>query len=368
MTMVEVIFWVALAVVAYVYVGYPVLLLIWSRVRPRPVHPQPADPPVSIVLAARNEAHHLGPRIENLLSLDYPPDRLQIVVASDGSTDDTAEVLARFGSRVTAVHLPGVGKAHALNAAVASARHDVLVFADARQRFAPDAIRALVAPLSDHEVGGVCGELVLDSETGGDQSSIGEGIGGYWRYEKWLRRHESLIGSTMGATGAIYALRREHWQPLPPDTILDDVLAPMRAVLASARVVFAAGACAFDSAVPARTELRRKIRTLAGNYQILLQEPRLLNPLANPVWVQYVSHKIGRLVVPWALGALLLTSLILAPTSLFYAAACAAQLAFYSLAAYGAILDKRDRRRMPIQGSDSADVASAPILMKGSGT
>lgn len=368
MMMVEAIFWIALAVVAYVYIGYPLLLWIWSRVRPRPVHPQPADPPVSIVLAARNEAHHLGPRIENLLSLDYPPERVQIVVASDGSTDDTAAVLASFGSRVTSVYLPAVGKAPALNAAVDAARHDILVFADARQRFAPDAIRALVAPLSDPGVGGVCGELVLDSESGGDASSIGEGIGGYWRYEKWLRRHESLVGSTMGATGAIYALRRTYWQPLPADTILDDVLAPMRAVLASARVVFAAGACAFDSAVPAATELRRKIRTLAGNYQILWQEPRLLNPLANPVWVQYVSHKIGRLVVPWALAALLLSSLMLATTSLVYAAACAGQLAFYALAAYGAILDKRDRRRASVQGPGSPDVADAPILMKGSGT
>lgn len=363
--MVEAIFWIALVSVAYVYLGYPLLLWIWSRVLPRPVHPQPADPPVSIVLAARNEAHHLGMRIENLLSLDYPGDRLEIVVASDGSTDDTRAVLEPFGQRVTAVYLPTVGKAHALNAAVAAARHDVLVFADARQRFAPDAIRALVAPLSDPEVGGVCGELILDCESDADTSSIGEGVGGYWRYEKWLRRHESLVGSTMGATGAIYALRREYWQPLPADTILDDVLAPMRAVLASARVVFAAGACAFDSAVPAATELRRKIRTLAGNYQILWQEPRLLNPLANPVWVQYVSHKLGRLIVPWALAALLVSSLILAPTSLVYATACAGQLAFYALAAYGAILDRRDRRRTSIE---SAEVADAPILMKESGT
>ena len=366
--MAQAIFWIALVSVAYVYVGYPVLLWIWSRVRPRPVHPQPADPPVSIILAARNEAHHLAMRIENLLSLDYPRERLQIVVASDGSTDDTQAVLEPFGARVTAVYLPTVGKAHALNAAVASARHDILVFADARQRFAPDAIRALVAPLSDPEVGGVCGELILDCESGADTSSIGEGVGGYWRYEKWLRRHESLVGSTMGATGAIYALRREYWQPLPADTILDDVLAPMRAVLASARVVFAGGACAFDSAVPAATELRRKIRTLAGNYQILWQEPRLLNPLANPVWLQYVSHKLGRLIVPWALAALLISSLILAPTSLVYAAACAGQLAFYALAAYGAILDRRDRRRTATEATGAADVADTPILMKGSGT
>ena len=142
--------------------------------------------------------------------------------------------------------LPAGGKARALNAGVAAARHEVLVFADARQTFAPDALRALVAPLADPRVGGVSGELLLDCESGDGDSTIGEGVGAYWRYEKWLRRHESLVGSIVGSTGAIYALRRELWQPLPADTILDDVLAPMRAVLAGARVVFEGSARAYD--------------------------------------------------------------------------------------------------------------------------
>jgi cellulose synthase/poly-beta-1,6-N-acetylglucosamine synthase-like glycosyltransferase len=274
---VEAVFWTAAFIVVYVYVAYPVLLALWARIAPRPVVHEPATPPVSIIVAARNEADRLAARLDNLLAQDYPKDRVQIVVVSDGSIDGTPEVLRRYGHRIDTVYLPRGGKARALNAGVARARHDVLVFADVRQHFAPDALRALVAPLADASVGGVSGELVLDCETGtpGD-SGIGEGVGGYWKYEKWLRRQESLIGSTMGATGAIYALRRSLWQPLPADTILDDVLAPMRAVLASTRVVFAASARAFDNAVSAPAELRRKIRTLAGNYQILWLEPRLL--------------------------------------------------------------------------------------------
>jgi hypothetical protein len=203
-----------------------------------------------------------------------------------------------------------------------------------------------VTPLADPAVGGVCGELVIDSESGhARDSAIGEGLGGYWRYEKWLRRHESLIGSTLGATGAIYALRRDLWRPLPDDTILDDVLAPMRAVLDSSRVVFATDAKAFDRAAPAAAELRRKIRTLAGNYQILRREPRLLDPRANPVWLQYMSHKVGRLFVPYALAGLVVSSAALAPTSSMYAVAFAGQVGFYALALYGGYLVRRDGRR-----------------------
>ncbi len=241
--------------------------------------------------------------------------------------------------------LPPGGKALALNAGVAAARHDVLVFADARQTFAPDALRELVSALADPRVGGVSGELVLDCESASTDSAIGDGVGAYWRYEKWLRRHESLVGSIVGSTGAIYALRRELWQPLPPDTILDDVLAPMRAVLSGARVVFEGSARAYDRvASAASTEFQRKTRTLAGNYQILRLEPRLLVPFVNPVWIQFVSHKLGRLVVPYALCALLMSSAVLATRHWAYAVALAVQLAFYGLAFYGGVLERRGRQ------------------------
>ena len=214
--------------------------------------------------------------------------------------------------------LPPGGKARALNAGVAAARHEVLIFTDARQAFADDALRALVAPLADPQVGGVSGELLLDSESGAGDSTIGEGVGAYWRYEKWLRRHESLIGSIVGSTGAIHALRRSSWLALPDDTILDDVLAPMRTVLSGARVIFEGSARAYDrTATTADAEFRRKTRTLAGNYQLLMLEPRVLLPVINPVWFQFVSHKLGRLIVPYALIALLVSSAALALDSWF---------------------------------------------------
>jgi cellulose synthase/poly-beta-1,6-N-acetylglucosamine synthase-like glycosyltransferase len=379
MTM-RVLFWSSAFCVLYVYAGYMVLLMIWSRLRPKARHDANATvvpfslPSISIVIAARNEAARLPQRIENLLSLDYPPELRQIIVVSDGSTDDTREVLSPFERQVDVLMLPACGKAAALNAGIARAKGEILVFADARQTFAPEVAKALIAPFRDKTVGAVSGELVLGCESRGGRrqrddrrcaalddhplhehrytaerrrgrtSTVAEGVGYYWRYEKRLRRLESSVGSMIGATGAIYSMRRSLWKPLPEGIILDDVLAPMRAVLAGARVVFEPRAQAFDQAPPdAQVESRRKVRTLAGNVQILLEEPRLLIPFVNPIWLQYASHKIGRLVVPYALLLLIVSSVWLARAHPLYAFALVMQCAFYLESVYGAWLEHRHR-------------------------
>jgi cellulose synthase/poly-beta-1,6-N-acetylglucosamine synthase-like glycosyltransferase len=389
------VFWLSALTVIYVYAGYPALLAVWARLWPRPTR-RPIGaaavlPTVSIVMAARNEASRLAARIENLIALDYPVDRRQIIVVSDGSTDATMAVLAAFGSAVEAVAAPGRGKAASINVAVARATGEILVFADARQMFAPDAVRELVAPFADPSIGGVTGELLLDCEAsevagrregherrrplldrrhrdhrGRDRrldvdrrarvaSTIADGVGLYWRYEKQLRRYESAVGSTLGATGAIYALRRNLYRPLPPGTILDDVLTPMRAVLAGYRVVFCERAFAFDrAAADAGVEQQRKVRTLAGNVQILGQEPRLLIPIVNPVWLQYVSHKLGRLIVPYAFLALFTASLVLAGHGTFYTLALFAQCALYLFAGYGAWLERQACQRVAAAAPSAA--------------
>ena len=378
-------FWIAAALVAYVYAGYPLLLAAWARIRPRPIRlatisngagvERSAPPGVSIVVAVRNEAVRLGARLRNLLALDYPAGRRQIIVVSDGSTDATADVVNAFAPGVELVVCPARGKASALNAGVARARHEILIFADARQTFAPDALRRLVRNFADPSVGAVSGELVLDCEQEPAEStpagsSIADGVGLYWHYEKWLRRHESLVGSTLGVTGAISAMRRSCWQPLPPATVLDDVLAPMRVVLGGGRVVFDDSALAFDrAALDARAESRRKVRTLAGNYQLIRLEPRLLLPVVNPVWLQFVSHKVGRLLVPYALIVCLVTSAALAGEGMVYAAALAVQIAVALLAAYGAVLDRREAsRRAGVQGAaGEARRAASPVRRFGDG-
>jgi cellulose synthase/poly-beta-1,6-N-acetylglucosamine synthase-like glycosyltransferase len=377
------VFWMLGGLVFYVYAGYPLLLHVWARLAPTKTNraQRHSEPYVSIVIAARNEARRVPGRLENLRQLDYPAGKQQVIVVSDGSTDGTVDVLART-PRVVAVAVPPGGKARALNAGVARAVNDIVVFADMRQAFASDALRALVAPFRDPRVGAVSGELVLNGEArdrrhdddrraardrrsiedrrddarraAGQrktsrrwsgrrarfESTISDGVGLYWRYEKQIRRDESATGSVVGATGAIYAVRRSLWQPLPPDTILDDVLAPMRCVMSGYRVVFEERACAFDRTAPdANTEGRRKLRTLAGNYQLLWLEPRLLLPWRNPAWLQFMSHKVGRLLVPYALPLLLLSSLLLARRAPVYAAAFTVQSMFYLLAAYGAWLE-----------------------------
>jgi biofilm PGA synthesis N-glycosyltransferase PgaC len=394
-------FWISALSIAYVYMGYPMLLVVWARVRPgRRLDGSDAGagplPRVSVVIAARNEAARLPSRIDNLLALDYPADRREIIVVSDGSTDATLDVLRRCHDVVQSIATPPRGKAAALNLAVARATGDILVFADARQMFAPDALRALVTPFADARVGGVTGELLLDCEardvagrrsrcerrtiasrrlsagrgedrrTSADRrgrvaSTIGDGVGLYWRYEKQLRRLESTVGSTLGATGAIYALRRSLYQPLPDGTILDDVLTPMRAVLGGHRVVFSEAAIAFDrAAADVDAEQRRKVRTLAGNVQILGIEPRLLIPFVNPVWLQYVSHKLGRLVVPYCLLTLFAASIALAAEHAIYAIALAAQCALYLLAGYGAWLDFKTRRAPESRAAESPAAGATP--------
>lgn len=343
-------FWFSVFVIVYIYLGYPLLLSLWARIAGRSTgkvdwQSSRKWPSISVVIAARNEAAQLPARVKNILQLSYPGER-EIIVVSDGSTDGTAEVLEPVKANLRFLEVPAGGKPLALNAAVQIATGEIVVFADARQQFCETALVELVANFADPHVGGVTGELILDcEEPDGAASTIGDGMSLYWKYEKWLRRNESAVWSTLGATGAIYALRRSLWHPLPAETLLDDVLAPMRIVLSGHRVVFEERARAYDrTSADAPTETRRKVRTLAGNYQILSQEPKLLIPFVNPVWLQYMSHKVGRLLVPWALVCAFVTSVALAPTHWFFTLVLFAQAAFYLLAGFGAALDVRDRK------------------------
>jgi cellulose synthase/poly-beta-1,6-N-acetylglucosamine synthase-like glycosyltransferase len=296
----ETIFIISVFVVGYAYLLYPMIVVAWSRLRHRRVEKRYRQIPVSIVIAARNEEANISARIENLLAQEYPRDLLEIIVVSDGSTDRTSELARLYagqGVQLLECSTP-VGKATALNIGVAAATRDVVVFADARQRFSPNAIAELVSVFHDEAVGAVSGELILVA--GNEVGEVHEGVGLYWQYEKLIRRSESAIASVVGATGSIYAVRRALYVPLAPNTLLDDFLVPMRIVLAGYRVIFLRAARAFDfSSQTASREFSRKVRTLAGNFQAVAMEPRLLDPRANPVLFQFVSHKLLRLVVPY---------------------------------------------------------------------
>ena len=340
----ELIFWLSLALLAYAHVGYPALIAARARLAPRP-HRRGGEPTVSAVIVAYNEAARISARIENLRALDYPSDRLEIVVASDGSSDGTAERARAWepdGVTVVAFETRR-GKPAVLNDVVPKLRGEIVVMADARQTFDTRALRALVAPFADTAVGAVSGELIL---TSGGATHVGEGVGLYWRYEKFIRRHESLADSTVGATGAIYAIRRALFAPVPADTILDDVLIPMTIVGRGYRVLFEATARAYDRpAATAPEEFRRKVRTIAGTFQLFARNRWLLSPRRNRLWLQTVSHKGLRLMSPLLLGALVASNVLLVEAPL-YRLALGAQLAFYGAALVGA-LTRGTRVRIP---------------------
>ena len=275
-------FWIAGFFVLYTYVLYPLLVALLARLCPRGVARAPIQPSLSVVIAAHNEAANIEARVDDLLAQKYPPGRVGIIVASDGSTDATNEILARLAGLHPALRpiLLDVnrGKAAALNAAVAAATGDIIVFADARQRFAPGVLARLAENFADPAVGSVSGELVLTDAASG----VAANVGLYWRYELFLRRCESEFGSMLGATGAIYAIRRSLYRPLPEGALLDDFLTPMRIVLAGRRAILDGRALAFDRASSqGRQELRRKVRTLAGNFQAFAIEPAMLLPWRN---------------------------------------------------------------------------------------
>jgi cellulose synthase/poly-beta-1,6-N-acetylglucosamine synthase-like glycosyltransferase len=326
----ETLFVISAVFIAYTYIGYPLVLAVWATLFPRRVEKRYRSVPVSVVVAAKDEEINIKARIENLLEQEYPDDLLEIIVVSDGSTDRTVEIARRFENVRVLESRTSAGKAGALNLGVKYATHDIVVFADARQRFDRNVIAELVSLLADERVGAVSGELIIESGVATDSKGVGDGVGVYWTYEKLIRRGESAVASVVGVTGSIYAMRRELYTPLEPHTLLDDLLIPMRAVLAGYRVVFSRSARAYDLASEtAAQEFARKVRTLAGNFQAIAMEPRLLNPAANPVFVQFVSHKLMRLVVPYFCVAALVSSALASGPA--YAWLFWLQAAFYAV-------------------------------------
>ena len=255
-------------------------------------------PSVSVMLAVHNEAVNLPSKLESLRALDYPQERLQVCVVSDGSSDGTVQYLKSQSDIVWDHYEPAAGKPTALNRAVAMATGDVLLFTDARQAVSKNAARALVSRLMDDNVGAVSGELVLSDDGVTEAANVGL----YWRYEKWIRYNESLLFSTTGATGALYVIRREDAIELPADTLLDDFETPINLLRQKKRTVFEPEAKAFDRAESdSSREFTRKVRTLAGNIQSFSRNTWLFSPASNAVWWQFLSHKVARLMVPYAL-------------------------------------------------------------------
>jgi len=324
-------------VALYVMAGYPLLLAFATRrAAPPPAKDLQFRTTVSIVLAVHNGADFLRKKLDCLLALNYPRDLTQILVVSDGSTDATDEIArSQIDRGVELIRIDRGGKAAALNAGLRQATGEILFFTDVRQWLDPQSLAQLVANFADPAVGAVTGELrIQDPGHTGEQADMEL----YWRYELWTRRRHSQIDSIFSVTGCIYAMRRSLAEPLRPDTLTDDATFSLQAFFRGYRVVFDPTAVATDFPTAEGGEFRRRLRTLAGMWQVYLRQPRLFSS-ANRMRFHFLSHKFARLVLPWAVLLIWAATLAL-PKSGFRSFLLIDELALLVLALVDAIVPK----------------------------
>lgn len=321
-----VIFLFAAALVLYVIIGYPLLLAALARRAASPVRKQFRPSAVTILIPVRNGERWLRAKLESLLAQEYPRELVRIVVISDGSTDQTDAIAGEFSRYgVELLRIPPSGKAAALNAGIERASGQLLILTDVRQPLRPDSLKNMVSCFGDPSVGAVSGHIVFRG-SGDDEAPH---LGTYWRYEKWIRQNLTRLDSLLVVTGCIFAIRRKIAVPLPEDSLADDAFLPLSVVVRGYRVVHEPGAVAYEVPTALETDFSRKVRTLAGLYQLLRDHPRLLGP-ANRLWFHFWSYKLGRLALPFALLSLAAASFGLPHGSRPYAVG--AQALFYGLA------------------------------------
>ncbi len=300
-------FLTALALGFYIVAGYPLLLALHARLRPKPISKTRQRKSVSVVIAVHNGEQFVADKLESIVQLNYPAELIETIVVSDGSTDGTVPVIQAFVSdRLRLIEAPRGGKCAALNLAISHANNEILLLTDVRQTLARDSLQLLVDCFGDPTVGVASGELKI--RAGRDSTEASTGL--YWRYESWIRTQLSCIDSMFGATGPFYAMRRELAVPLPSDILLDDMYLPLSAFFKGYRLVQEPRAEALDYPTSRSVEFRRKVRTLGGNYQILFAYPALLGP-RNRMWFHFMSYKFARLLLPWIFLAVFVNSCFL---------------------------------------------------------
>lgn len=333
----EALFWSAVAIIAYAYVGFPLLLAIRSWLLPRPYAEANVEPTVTLLICAYNEGHVIGSKIANLQALDYPRDRLEVIIASDGSDDDTEQIVASCGDpRVRLLALSRHGKIPTLNAAAAEARGEVLVFSDANSMLARDALRQLVRPFADPAVGGVAGD---------QRYAIAVGASGertYWSVDRSWKNWQSRAGSVTSATGALYAIRANLFRPIPHG-VTDDFVNSTGVLVAGRRLVFAQTAAAYETPVATNgAEFQRKVRLITRGLHGVTVQRELLNPFRHGFYaLQLFSHKVLRRLVIIPLLVLAAVTPFLWAEGIVYRVALVGQLSFYGVAVIGALLEAR---------------------------
>ncbi|HXF05904.1 MAG TPA: glycosyltransferase family 2 protein [Blastocatellia bacterium] len=332
----ELIFFSSLAICFYVYIGYPLLVAAIAAIHPRDVRRKAITPSLSVIIAAHNEEKVIGAKLENTLSMDYPSDRLEIIVVSDGSTDRTESIVCQYEKQgVHLLSLARCGKVQALNQGVAVATGEILVFTDANALLDSSALRRLVANFADPEVGGVCGNQRYRQIPTGDCISQGESL--YWAYDKFIKRMESRVGSIVGADGSLYAIRRDLFVPIENPAQADDFAISMRVVTQGYRLVFEPTAVSYEEAPTSSTrEFWRKVRVTNHSLRSLLDRKEAFNPWRTGFYaLELLSHKVLRYLVPLLLVLVLITNALLIPASRVFQLLFLGQVLFYGGALVG---------------------------------
>ncbi len=339
--MTRALFWGAVTALLYSYVVFPALLLVRAFLLPRAHRQGNGSPSVTVVVAAHNEATGIGRKLMSVLEQDYPPERVTVVVASDGSDDGTASVVAGLGRpNVSVLDLPRVGKGEALAAGVGAAEGDVLVFSDANSILAPDALRQLMRSFEDPSVGGVAGNQVYVQA--GREDAIAVGERSYWDFDRVLKQAQSRAGHVTGATGALYAIRRSLFRPIPPG-LNDDFYLSLAVIDAGYRLVFEPAAVAYEAVAPSRAlEYGRRVRIMTRGLRCVASMPSVLDPRRTGFYaVQVFSHKILMRVMAVPIAVVGLTTVLLYRRSGLYRLAAWGQISFYALATAGLALARR---------------------------
>jgi cellulose synthase/poly-beta-1,6-N-acetylglucosamine synthase-like glycosyltransferase len=336
----EIIFWLSAAALFYTYAGYPLLLAVFSALRSRTVQRGDCEPTVSIIITAYNEERDLAAKLDNTLALDYPRDLLEIIVASDCSHDQTDAIAREFAGRGVRLHRQSqrLGKTAAQNAAVEQAHGEIILFSDATSLYRPDAVRAIMPSFADPEVGCVAGRLEYVDSSG---SRVGQGARSYWSYETFLKRHESRVGSLIGVSGCLYAVRRAAYIPLYHEACSDFIIAT-KMVEQGLRAVYEPNAvCTEQTNRQSDKELKMRVRIIAQTFTDLWRHRSLLNPVRGGFYgVQLLSHKVMRYLVPFFLMGLFFSSAVMASSSLVFRLMFAAQIACYACPAIAWVLDR----------------------------
>lgn len=338
----EIAFWTLLFLIFYTYFGYTLIILGLSLFRYSPVQrDEEFEPTVTFLITAYNEERALPGKLENTLALDYPPSKIEILVASDGSTDCTDEIVRAVGQkneRVRLLRVEGrVGKTETQNQAVQSAHGEIIIFSDATTEYRPDAIRKIVRNYADRSVGAVSGKYAYRTL---EKSAMGVATVLFWTYENLIKSRQTRIRTITGCCGCIYSVRKELYRPLPR-TIISDLVEPLMILEAGHRIVFEPEAIAFETTTEnVREEFRMRVRVITRGMNGLLYARRLLNPLRHPfVSFQLLSHKVLRWFVPVFMLLLLSVSFALVTSGWIYSVALAGQLGFYALATLGLAAD-----------------------------